>query len=554
MKIFKKRHISALIGLALSVQAGALYAADYDLVIENGRVMDPETMLDAVLNVGVKDGKIITITADKLDGEHVIDAKDQVVAPGFIDTHFHSLDGLSIKLAALDGVTTGMDLEIGATQVAKWYDAKKDAWPLNYGTGISHEAARLEVLDPEVKIDRAYDAPDILSKLRTEAAKDGVSGWSDSKANQEQMNQILAILDQGFKDGAINLASTTAYMRNGLTSFEMYESQKVAANWGRFTASHTRYHGNPVNPEGQLGFDEVFANAVALDAPLLMLHNNEFGWWEVEEKLKKAREQGMNMWSEYYPYDAASTAIGSSFLVPESIEGMFKYKYEDIMYDPEQDKFLNKEEYLALAAKDPGHLVVIFSPPRKDWLKYFLQIPHMTVAADSIYSGLGVDSWDASPSEYKGHPRTAGTRGKVFAMAREHGVPLMFTLAQMSYWPAKHLGDAGLEAMQQRGRLQEGMVADITIFDPENVTDNATYKSGEQGLPTTGISYVIVNGKKVVDNGEFKKVWAGQPIRYNPEENSRFNGIDKAQWLKNITVPTISISQPGADGNPTYKN
>lgn len=553
MKILRKRKISTLVGLTLSLQAGALFAADYDLVIENGRVMDPETMLDAVLNVGVKDGKIVTITADKLEGEQVIDAKDQVVAPGFIDTHFHSLDGLSIKLAALDGVTTGMDLEIGATRVAQWYDEKKGAWPLNYGTGISHEAARLEVLDPEVKIDRAYDAPDILSKLRTEAAKDGVSGWSDLKANEEQMNQILAILDQGFKEGAINLASTTAYMRNGLTSFEMYESQKVAANWGRFTASHTRYHGNPVNPEGQLGFDEVFANAVALDAPLLMLHNNEFGWWEVEEKLKKAREQGMNMWSEYYPYDAASTAIGSSFLVPESIEGMFKYKYEDIMYDPEQDKFLNKEEYLALAAKNPGHLVVIFSPPRKDWLKYFLQIPHMTVAADSIYSGLGVDSWDADPSEYKGHPRTAGTRGKVFVMAREHGVPLMFTLAQMSYWPAKHLGDAGLDAMKVRGRMQEGMVADITIFDPENVQDNATYKSGEQGRPTSGISYVIVNGKKVVDDGEFKKVWAGQPIRYNPEPNTRFNGIDQAGWLKNITVPAISISQPGADGNPTYK-
>ncbi len=553
MKSFKNPSIRTLIAVTLSLSSAGVLASDYDLIIENGRVMDPETMLDAVLNVGIKDGRIAIITADKLTGEKVIDASNHVVAPGFIDTHFHSLDGLSIKLAAMDGVTTGMDLEIGATRVAEWYDAKAGAWPLNYGTGISQEAARLEVLDPEVKIDRAYDAPDILSKLRTEAAKDGVSGWSDTKANTEQMNQILSILDQGFKEGAINLASTTAYMRNGLTSFEMYESQKVAANWGRFTASHTRYHGNPVDPEGQLGFDEVFANAVALNAVLLMLHNNEFGWWEVEDKLKKAREQGMNMWSEYYPYDAASTAIGSSFLIPESVEGMFGYKYEDIMYDPQQDKYLTKEEYQEIAAKDPGHLVVIFSPPRKDWLKYFLKIPHMTVAADSIYSGLGVDSWDVDPSEYKGHPRTAGTRGKVFAMAREEGVPLMFTLAQMAYWPAKHLGDAGLESMQERGRMQEGMVADITIFDPENVKDNATYKAGEQGKPTSGISYVIVNGQKVVDNGEFKKVWAGQPIRYTPEDKGRFKGIDKASYLQNITVPAFTATQSGADGNPTFK-
>lgn len=406
--------------------------------------MDPESMLDAVLNVGIKDGQIIKITAEKLDGDETIDATNQVVAPGFIDTHFHSLDGLSIKLAALDGVTTGMDLEVGAIRVGEWYEEKAGKWPLNYGTGVSHEGARLQILDPEVKITGPHDATTILGSLRTEAAKDGVSGWSETKADIEQMNQILSVLDQGFAEGALNLASTTAYMKDGLTAFEMYESMKVAANWDRFVSSHTRFHANPSNPEAQLGFDEIFTNAMLLDLPFLMHHNNDFGWWEVEEKLKLAREKGLVMWSEYYPYDAASTAIGSSFLVPESVEGMYNAKYEEMMYDPTRDKFLTKEEYLVIAAEDPGHLVVLFSPARKDWMKYWLQIPNMTVAADSIYSGLGTDSWDADPTEYQGHPRTAGTRGKVLRMAREEGVPLLFTLAQTSYWAAKHLGDAGL--------------------------------------------------------------------------------------------------------------
>jgi len=114
-------------------------AADYDLVILNGRVMDPETMLDAVLNVGVKDGKIAAITKEKTTGKETLNAKGLVVAPGLIDTHFHSLDGLSMKMAARDGVTTGMDLEIGAINVDEWYAAKKDQWPLNYGTTISQE-------------------------------------------------------------------------------------------------------------------------------------------------------------------------------------------------------------------------------------------------------------------------------------------------------------------------------------------------------------------------------------------------------------------------------
>ncbi len=161
-----------------------------------------------------------------------------------------------------------------------------------------------------------------------------------------------------------------------------------------------------------------------------------------------------------------------------------------------------------------------FNPARKKWLPYWLKMPQMTVASDAIYSVL---SFDDPLESFKGHPRTAGTHGKVVVLGREHNVPLMFTLAQMRYWPAKHLGNAGLEAMMVRRRLQVGMAADITIFDAEKVKDKATYKAGKQGLPTTGIPYVIVNGKLVVKDSKFQKgVWAGQAIRYPVEEKGRF--------------------------------
>jgi len=209
--------------------------------------------------------------------------------------------------------------------------------------------------------------------------------------------------------------------------------------------------------------------------------------------------------------------------------------YEKQMYDPTQDKCPTKDEYLKIAKEDPGRLVVLFNPPRKAWLKYWLRMPHMIVAADSIYSGL---SWDAKFEEYKGQPRTGGSRGKVFRMGREQGVPLMFTLSQMTCWPAKHLGDAGLEAMKVRGRLQEGMVADITIFDPEMVRDDATCKAGEQGLATTGIPYVVVNGPPVVRNSEFQaEVFPGQPVRYPDEEKGRFVPVNAEDWDTEHAVP-----------------
>ena len=118
-------------------------------------------------------------------------------------------------------------------------------------------------------------------------------------------------------------------------------------------------------------------------------------------------------------------AIGASFLVPESFEKVFDLKYDENMYDPTQDKYLTKEEYLKIAKEHPGRLVVLFNPPRKKWLPYWLRMPHMTVASHAIYYGL---SWDATYDQYQGYPRTAGTRSKVFRMGREQGVPLMFTM------------------------------------------------------------------------------------------------------------------------------
>lgn len=539
--------VQLLAALLLAAVFPAQAQDTYDLVILNGRVMDPETMLDAQLNVGVTDGRIAIITADDITGQRTIDAADHVVTAGFIDTHFHALDGLSLKMAARDGVTTGMDLEIGAIKIDDWYNAKEGAWPLNYGTGISHEGVRLQVHDPEVELPDWADAPVLLGQLRADGCADGVCGWSNTRSDLEHLNEVLSLMDEAYRQGALGFTSTVGYMTGGVTTFEMYKAQELAARYGRLSTAHVRFHGNPVNPEAQLGTDEILANAMALDAPLIVLHNNDYGWWENEEKLQKARAQGYNVWSEYYPYDAASTSISSEFFQPEIYKGVFGAEYEDTMYDPIADKFLTEEEWKQTSEEDPGRLVVVFSKDRTKWLPYWLRMPHMTVASDAIYSGKGVDSWDLPYTEYQGHPRTAGTRAKVLRMSREQGVPLMFALAQMSYWPAMHLGNTGIVAMQERGRMQEGMVADIAIFNPDTVTDNATYKSGEQGLPSTGIPYVIVNGQVVVDDSEFKKVWAGQPIRFDIRDSGEFKPLTEEEWVQQFAISTFTVDGSGAN-------
>jgi len=540
--------------IALTLLAGvgiALTAAaqDYDLVVLNGRVMDPETMHDAVANIGVKDGKIVAITKDKITGKETINATGLVVAPGFIDTHYHAVDPFGVRMALRDGVTTGMDLEQGATSIAKWYEDKAaTGWPINYGAVYMMIGARMMVHDPEVKINGPIDVPHLFAYIN-EAAKDGVPGWSVTRSDVKQMNEVMQLMDEGLREGALGIGVGAAYMARGMTSYEQFEAQRTAARYGRLTAVHTRFHLSSQTPtEAPIGVDEVLGNAMLLKAPFLLCHDNDYGWWEDEEKLQMARAQGYNVWGEYYPYTAGSTGIGADFLRPELWEAKEGNKYEETVYDPQRDKYLTKQEYLDTVAKDPGRTVVVQLPPRKKWLPFWLRMPEMVVASDAM-PGVGKDGKllpaDADPKEFAGHPRASGTYALTLQLARENNVPLMFTMAQCSYWNAKHMGDAGIEAMKERGRIQVGKIADLTLFDPVKVASRSTYKAGEQGLPPVGIPYVIVNGTIALQNGQVLDVNSGQPIRYPVEPKGRFVPVEVNKWLDDHAIKTPGV--PGID-------
>ena len=525
---------------SLTIGCGVGAADDYDLVILNGRVIDPETELDAVRNVGVKDGKIVAITEDAISGADSIDATGHVVTAGFIDTHIHSSDKYSIKMGMMDGVTTGLDLELGALNIGAWYEREAGKWPMNYGQAVSHEMARMLVHD-QLDLNEPIDAVNIFN-LRAEAGEDGVIGWSNTVSDLDQINRIAAILDENLREGALGIGSTPGYASNGISTYEQFEVQRAAAQYGRLTGFHTRFHiSNTAPTEAQMGFAEVFTNAALLKAPLLICHNNDYGWWEIEEKLSMARDMGMNMWSEYYPYAGGSSAIGADGYKPEAVEGKLGLKYEDMMLDPSQDKYLTKEEYLQIVEVDPGRTVIGFNPARFEWMPYWLKTPHMTVGSDAMWA-TEPQGYNDDPALFQGHPRTSGTHTKVLRMAREEGAPLSFTLAQLSYWSAKHLGDAGLESMKVRGRMQEGMVADIVVFDPETVAEASDYAASKQGLPPTGLPHVIVDGQFVKRDDQATDNLPGLPIRYPVEDEGRHVPSTTEQWLETFTIDDTSLN------------
>ncbi len=531
---------AAVLALALSPTV----LADYDVVILNGRVMDPETNFDGVRNVGVRDGRIVTITEDAIEGDETIDATGHIVSPGFIDTHHHSAGNLwAIKVGLRDGITTYMDVELGTINVAEWYAARDGQYPANYGAAVSHEFHRMKILDG-LPMDGPKDGMDFSELRGGSYDENGIPDWAVTRASLEQINQMLANMDEDLRAGAIGVASTTGYMANGVTTLELFNVQKVAANYGRVYASHVRLLGNSNPPtEATLGAFEQIANGVALNQPILVSHNNNYGWWEVEEHLQALREQGYNMWSEYYPYTCGSSTIGSEFIKPDNI-GAMGLAYENLI-DPRTGENMNREVYDRIVAEDPAYIIVLCLPQREEWLPMWLEVPHMTVAGDQM-PAVDVEGnalgWDDPFEAYNGHPRTAGTHAKTLRLAREHGVPWMQMIAQNSYWAAKHLGDAGLEAMQQRGRMQEGKVADIVVFNSETVADNADYKVGLNGLPSTGIPYVLVNGVVMVRDSEVVEgQFPGQPIRYPEQKTGRFEPLEKEAYLEDLLAPTFPL-------------
>jgi N-acyl-D-glutamate deacylase len=503
--------------------AGLPANTEFDLVILNGRVIDPETNFDGIRNVGVKDGRIGLITEEAISGKETVDATGKIVAPGFIDTHFHFQMPVGYSLGLRDGLTSSMDFEMGCagSYIDRWYKDREGVTQANYGVAASHEFARAMFIDGSDGADYLINGP--LAALTTRTK----TGWSQTRPTLEQGNAILQEIDKGLQAGAVGIGSTVGYMREGVSSREMFEVQKVAARYGRATGAHTRYTlGN--DTEENNGAQELVTNALALNAPAIVLHFNNAGWRLAHQMIIGLQEQGHNIWGEIYPYAAGSTTINAEFLEPEVWVDKMGNRYEETMLNPETNEFYTLESYKETVASDPSTLIVIFKQPEENEPKW-LTLKGVTMASDATAATPYDAPWDFSMDSLGGsHPRTAGSRGKTIRLGRENNIPMMQLMSILSYNAAKHLGETGLTFFQERGRIQTGMVADIVVFDPEKFTDNSTYEKG--AIPSTGMRAVIVNGQVTVRDDVLLPVFAGQPIRFEPEAKPRFEPISVESW------------------------
>lgn len=454
---------------ALIVAASPAFAQTYDIVIESGRVMDPETGLDAVRNVGIAEGKIVRVAADKLAGKRVIDAKGLVVAPGFIDLHEHGQDAASGRLKAFDGVTTGLEMEIGAPDVAPFLQKKKGVSLINFGTTASHLAARA------LAFGTPFRDPDILPQ----------SGpATNDAATPEQIQKIKDRLNQELDAGALGIGMGIQYAP-GASRLEVIDMFRVAASRRVPVFTHVRSFGLLEPGSSIQAISEVIGAAAISGASLHIVHINsscnKFGL-ECVSLVAGARARGLDVTTEAYPYIAGMTQINSALFNPGWREQL------GVGYDalqlPDTGEKLTKERFETLHAASGSVPVLIFTNTQQ-MVDSVIAEPLVMIASD------GAD----------GHPRNAGTYSRVLAHnVRELGaVTLMDAIRKMSLLPAQRL-EKSTPAARRKGRLQEGADADIVVFDPRTIVDRATFAAPRE--PSSGMKFVLVGGSILIDQGK----------------------------------------------------
>jgi N-acyl-D-aspartate/D-glutamate deacylase len=458
-----------ILSVALILCALPALSQSYDVVIQGGRVLDPETGLDAVRNVGITQGKIRKISAESLDGKRVIPARGLVVAPGFIDLHQHGQDLESQRVKALDGVTTALELEIGKPDVAAFLQSKKDRSLINYGTAASHAAAR----------SLAFGTP-----IPEEGLLPKAGTATDQAASPEQLAAMKARLQHELDAGALAIGMGIQYTP-GATRWEVVEIFRLAAENKVPVYTHVRSSGRREPGSSIESVNEVIAAAAVSGAPLHIVHLNSSCGSQGPDCLTLvagARARGLDVTTEAYPYEAGMTSINSALFNPGWQE-KFGITYKDLML-PETGERLTQARFDELHRSSTPQLVILFSNTME--------------AVDSVFRNPLV--MVASDGD-KGHPRNAGTYCRILARyVRTQGtLTLMDAMRKMSLMPAQFL-ERSTSAARAKGRLQEGADADVVIFDPQTVSDRSTFQ--KPMVESVGVEYLLVGGVAVVEKGK----------------------------------------------------
>jgi N-acyl-D-aspartate/D-glutamate deacylase len=466
------RHLLLLCTLLFVVQYATSQESQYDLVVANGRVLNPETGVDSVLNIGINAGTIQAVTAEPIRGKKTIDAAGLVVAPGFIDILSYNPNPIGVWNKLADGVTTNLAMHGGTSNPKAWYaNYEREREPLNFGASFFYTEARNQFN---------------LSRYQ--------------HANTEQIRKLLAMAERAINEGALGISFSLEYVP-GITSAEIVPQMQLAKKYNLPVFFHARYSDMEEPGTNIDALNEIIDDARQTGASVHVDHiNSTGGTFSMKESLRMlqdARDSGLDITACTYPYDFWGTYLNSARF-DKGWQQRFHISYHDLQIAGTNERLTERsfKKY-----QREGKLAVAYAIPDSDIVRS-LQCPFVMIGSDAI---LG--------SAHNNHPRASGAFSRTIGVyVRErHVITLMDAIAKMTILPARRI-EKECSAMKKKGRISVGADADITIFDYNKIADRSTVEHPE--YQSVGIEYVIANGKIVKDKTGLKKnLRAGRAIK-----------------------------------------
>jgi N-acyl-D-amino-acid deacylase len=511
--------------------AGAWAQQTADVIIKNGRILDGTGNSWRYGDIAIKNGKILKLgDCAGITAAKTIDAANMIVSPGFIDVHTH-IEGDEQKNPTannfiMDGVTTVVTGNCGSSRVdIKRYFEQLDSTRLsiNVATLIGHNDVRKAVM-----------------------------GTANRKPTEEEQLKMDSIVEQAMKDGAVGLSTGLIYIPGTYAETnEIVRLAKVAARYKGVYASHMRDEGDSVTQ----AIDEALLIGREAHMPVEISHfklSGQQNWGRSKETvamINRAREEGIDVTIDQYPYTASSTSL--STLLPdelladgtdsikarlqrpevreyvyEYIKGKLKkrklkhlsYAYvayykadttlngkniEEINRIKGRKHKVKQEAETVMDMMMEGGAGMVFHGMSDEDVKRIMQYPFNMFASDASIRIFN----QGAP-----HPRGYGTNARVLSkyVRDEKVLSLEEAVRRMTSMPAQKFG------LKDRGLLKEGMAADILVFDEKQVKDLSTYEKPH--AYSTGFTYVFVNGQLVVDNGQHLGTRSGMTLKNENRE------------------------------------
>lgn len=489
----------------------------YDLIIRNGTAIDGTGRTGVAADVGIQDDHIVAVGTVSGDAKQTIDVTGRVVAPGFIDVHSHDdfalLDRPLCDFKIMQGVTTEVigNCGFGAAPASVAYKNFLQGFgavlfgPLGqFSWETTDEFFRLfEARSPSVNV---------VAQIPHAAVRYGVLGADKRPPSPSELTQMQALVREGMEAGAVGFSTGLYYLPHTQTE-EVIALAKVVAEYGGLYATHMR------NEAGHLldSINETLRIGQEAGVAVQISHHKAMGrqnWGKVTESLAlvdQARQRGLDVTSDAYPYIAGSTTLaalasGGSLELVSPVDVLIastpnKHEYEGKTLDEIcrlLEKPLEQTVKDILAEEGEGVVAVIFGMEEAD-VRRVLAHPTTMIGSDGIPSVEG-----------KPHPRLYGTFARVLGTYTrdEPLLSLEEAVHRMTGLPARKF------RLTDRGVIREGAYADLVVFDPQTVADVGTYQEPRRYPP--GIDYVIVNGKITADHGRHTGERSGRMLRHKP--------------------------------------